>query len=101
MSQVDTQKILAALSYFYFFSFIILMLADEDDFLEFHARQGLAIFALAVGIWLIGWLSPLRTISNFGQLAIFIIIIFGMWQALLGRKIRIPVVSQIADRFFF
>ncbi len=101
MDKIDTQKVLAALSYFYFFSFIILMLADEDDFLEFHARLGLAVFVMALGVWFVGWLSPLRSISNIGQLAIIAVMVFGAWQALLGRKTRIPIASQIADRFFF
>src|SRR3989304_4807552 len=50
----DSDRWIAAVSYFYFVSAIILLLRkNKSEFVNFHARQGLVIFILALIFWLL------------------------------------------------
>lgn len=84
-------KLMGALSYIWIVSIIMLLLKKDDQFVQFHARQGLVIF-VASWLWFIpflGWIVALLA---------FICAIVGFIKAYSGEKFPIPGVSMIAEK---
>lgn len=88
-------KLMAALSYLWILSIIMLAIKKDDDFVKFHAKQGLVIFIFSlIGIipflWFISWLIWIITV---------ILVIIGFIKAYNGERFKIPVVGDIANKF--
>lgn len=95
--QID---ILALLSYVGILFILPLMVRKEDQFVQFHAKQGLVLFLaeLAVSIWqavpVIGW-----TTAPLLALVCFIFSIIGIVNVINGKKQELPLIGQYADKF--
>ncbi|MBI3120334.1 MAG: hypothetical protein HYZ08_01820 [Candidatus Kerfeldbacteria bacterium] len=89
------QHIYAALSYVWILCLVPLLLKRGDSYILFHAKQGLVLFVIevvgAVIFWVpvIGWLL---------WVLVVLLAIIGFLGALQGKKIRLPVISIIADK---
>lgn len=85
---VEQNKMLAALSYIWVISIVMYFLKKDSPFVQFHAKQGIALFILEV-------LSVL-----FGPFAIFVIIlavvlaIKGVKACLEGKYWVMPVIGD-------
>ncbi|MDP3966408.1 MAG: DUF4870 domain-containing protein [archaeon] len=103
----DTERMSSILSYFIIG--IIWYFADEkvrkSEFTKFHVKQALnlLIFSVVLGI-LLGWI----TFFSFGffrvfawiiQLALFVLWIIGLINAINSKKEKIPVIGQFAERY--
>lgn len=92
-------NLLAAISYLWILSVIILFVKKDDDFVTFHAKQGTVIFGVSVVLAIVGiplsFLGPLILLIN---LVIFIAVIIGFVKALSGKKYKIPVVGDLAEK---
>ena len=92
---IDSNKYIAALSYFGIFCLVPLLLKRESPFAQFHAKQGLVLaIAFAVGsfvFWipLIGWAA---------FLILVVTDLIGLVAVLSGRAWRIPVVQDIVEK---
>jgi fumarate reductase subunit D len=93
------QKVFAILSYLWILVLIPLLVKKDDEFVHFHAKQGLVWFlvwivvSIVTMIPLLGWiLSPILS------LAMFIVTIIAIVQIFMGKKWEIPVVSTWADK---
>jgi uncharacterized membrane protein len=85
-------NLMAALSYLWLLSVVMLLVKKEDAFVQFHAKQGLVLFIASVVLWvipIIGWLL---------NIAVFIAVILGFIKALQGEKYEMPLVSDIAKK---
>ncbi|MEI8393159.1 MAG: hypothetical protein WCF85_00385 [Rhodospirillaceae bacterium] len=91
--------VMAALSYLGILCFVPLLLCRNDEFVQFHARQGLvlwmwgvaAIFALSlpgIGKWFFS--SSGMIIMAFSAL--------GLISVVLRRAWRLPIIGVMADR---
>ena len=91
--------VMAALGYVSVLVFVPLLMARDDEFATFHARQGLviwmsgvfALFALHIpvlGKWLFGSVSW----------AVFAFSALGLVSVLLRRAWKLPLVGAIAER---
>ena len=75
----------------------------DDDFIKWHAKQSLVIFAATLLIMLIS--IPLSFIvigictAVVGGLGGLILSVLGLVKALNGERWRIPVISDLADKF--
>ncbi|QMV44831.1 hypothetical protein FPL14_01440 [Cohnella cholangitidis] len=94
-SDIQQNKGMAIIAYILFF--IPLLAAKESPFAQYHAKQGLNLFllALAVNIVLgiipiIGWL--LLPLANLGVLALAIL---GIVNAVNGQNKPLPLIGQI------
>jgi len=97
------------LSYFSILSLVPLLTQKEDKFIQFHAKQGFALFIIAVilsvcvmilsYIPIVGFLFGV--ISIFLPLGILALSVFGMVKAYQGEEWRIPVVADLADKLNF
>ncbi|MBD3208752.1 MAG: hypothetical protein GF370_04885 [Candidatus Nealsonbacteria bacterium] len=89
---VKENKNIAVLSYLGILCLVPLLLKKESSFVQFHAKQGLV---LMIG-WLFIWFPFV------GQVLWAILAIFSIWgiiNVLEGKKTRLPVVADLAEKF--
>lgn len=89
---VEENKVLAAISYLWIISLIILLVKKESPFAKFHAKQGLILWILSIVFWIIpvvGWIL---------NLVVFVFIIIGFIQAISGKWWKVPGVGQLAEK---
>ncbi len=91
---------LAVLSYIGILCLIPLLLEKEDEFVKFHAKQGLALFICEVITMLIGWFPIIGWIIWFiGWILWVILSLIGIINVLRGKKSRLPLIGGIAESF--
>ncbi|MDP3964676.1 MAG: hypothetical protein Q8Q20_03415 [bacterium] len=86
------EKLLAAFSYLYVLSVIILVVKRDSDFVKKHATQGLVLFIAAV---IISFIPLLNVIFH---IVIFLMIIMGFVKALSGEWWEMPVIGSLAKK---
>jgi len=87
---IKKNKDLAALSYLWLFSIVILLARRDSPFIQLHARQGVVLFVFSILLWPFG-------ITRYAEFVILAFMILGFIEAALGRTYRIPVISLIAE----
>jgi len=90
-SASSDSNLMAALSYVWILSIVMLIVKKDDEFVKFHARQGLILFiASFIGVIpFIGW---------FIWLIVVVMDIIGFIKALSGERYKVPVVGDIAEK---
>lgn len=85
------QNLLAALSYAWVVSLIMLLVKRNDEYIQFHAKQGvvLFVFSLLGFIPLLGWF--LMSISWVGMIVGFIM----AWQ---GKRYELPFIYGLSQK---
>ena len=89
-------KLYAFLAYCSLLCLVPLLKKQDDDFLLFHGRQGLALFLCEMAVFvasiLLPWLmQPFLFI--FGVLSLL-----GMIKALKGQKFKLPFIFSLSER---
>jgi len=88
----------AILSYLWVLCLIPFLMKKENKFVTFHARQGLMLFIVEVGIGIIGIIPAIGSfISTIGILICGIVSIIGIIQVLSGKEWKIPVLGDWAE----
>ena len=93
------QMVFGILSYLWVLVLIPLLVKKDDDFVHFHAKQGLILLIVWIAIWIIafvpfiGWL-----IASLATVALGIICLIAIVKVLMGQKWEIPIVSTYADK---
>lgn len=92
-------NLIAAVSYLWILSIIILLVKKDSDYVRFHARQGVVLFGASVILSIIGiplvFLLPIIWLLN---LVILVAVIVGFVQALGGKRYKMPVVGDLAEK---
>jgi len=107
MPEVKQNTAMAAFSYILFFVPLISGVAKKDEFVKFHAKQGLVLFLVCVAFMIVSNLVPyniywsISWIFSLVNLAIFVIMIIGIANALKGKKEPLPIIGKLADNFKF
>ncbi len=91
--------VMAALSYLSVLCFVPLLMDRDDEFVYFHAKQGLVI-------WMVGVLAlfvlhvPMIGKWVFGSVSMVVVVfsILGLVSVLFQRAWKLPLVSWLADR---
>jgi len=97
-SDIQENKVMAALSYLGILVLIPLLAKKDSKFAQFHAKQGL-VFLI---VWVIGWfLLFIPIIGWLLWVAIWILDIVALVQALMGKYWEVPVIGSIAKKFNF
>lgn len=97
-SNFDDSKIFAILSYLWILFLVPLIFKHDNEFVQFHAKQGMVLF----GCWLIGWLFFwLPLVGFFLYLAIIILSAIGIVAAFQGRYWEMPVLGRYARKIKF
>lgn len=84
-------NLMGALSYVWILSVVMLIVKKDDEFVKFHAKQGLVLFiASFIGVVpVIGWAI---------WLVVVVLCIIGFIKALSGEKYKVPIVGDIAEK---
>ncbi|MFA5052086.1 MAG: DUF4870 domain-containing protein [Patescibacteria group bacterium] len=84
-------NLMAALSYVWILSVIMLILKKDDEFVKFHAKQGLILF-------LISFVGVIPVIGWFVWIIVVIAMIIGFIKALSGERFKVPLVGDLAEK---
>lgn len=87
---VAENKDLAALSYVWVLSLVILFAKRESPFAQFHSRQGAVLFGLS----LVAWAMPF--IGKLAELLILAMCILGFLHAAQGQWKELPIVGPLS-----
>ncbi len=92
-------NLIAAVSYLWILSIIILLVKKDSDYVRFHAKQGVVLFGFSVALSILGFivifLLPIIWLLN---LAIFVAVVIGFVNAIQGKRYKIPVVGDLAEK---
>lgn len=97
----DQDKIMLILSYLGLLSLIPLLTVKDSDYVVFHARQGIVLFAFAILLQIlnvvpvIGWI-----VGCLGSVAVLVLMVMGIVKALGGERWRMPLISDIVSKVF-
>ncbi len=88
----DTKKgrELAAVSYLWIFSIMILLAKRDNEFIQHHARRGFVLFLLSI----LFWAFP---VLHYGEFAILVLAMYGFVTAAVGNENPTPILSEVAD----
>lgn len=92
---VDDNRVMAALSYIWIVSLIMLLLKKDSAFVQHHAKQGFVLWVASIIFWfipVIGWLL---------NCIVLVFVILGFVQALNGSWWKAPMISELAEKIKF
>jgi len=94
-SDVENNKIMAAISYVWILCLVPLFLKRRSKFCQFHAKQGLVLFIIEVIGWLIFWIPLIGWL-----LFIFILVmaVMGIMNAMQGNYWEMPILGKYARK---
>ncbi len=104
----SNDTLMGVLAYIGILCLIPLLAAKDSEFAQFHAKQGLNLFLLEVGVavlsWVLGFMSIVGGLAFLGlmtmaiwlvQIGFFVLSIIGIVNALNGKKEPLPIIGGI------
>ena len=92
----NQEKDLASVSYVPFLCLIALYRRKDSEFIQFHAKQGTAIFVLIIAAYIIGQLGGIfHLIEKIAYILLLSTIVIGFSTASRGEKHEITFISDI------
>jgi len=95
-------NIMALISYIGPLCLVPILTKDQDEFVKFHAKQGLVLFGLEVAasvifsiipiLWAIGWIL---------SIAWLVLSILGIMNVVKDAKKELPIIGKYANKFKF
>ncbi len=92
---IRKDALLAILSYFYVLVLIPLIFGKKDEFIHYHAKQGLLLLILWV---LAGFTFYLPYLPWVFIIVIFVDVLFGVIHVILGKERPMPILGKMAER---
>ena len=95
MGESQENKLMAAISYLWIVSIIMLLIKKDSKFVQFHAKQGFILFIASIILWFIpvlGWIL---------NLLVVVLVVVGFIKAFSGEYWKIPVVASLAEKINF
>jgi fumarate reductase subunit D len=92
-------RLLAAISYLGIMCFVPLLVAREDEFVTFHAKQGLVIWmwsALAIFVLHVPVLG--KWVFGFSAMLAIAFSALGLLSVVFGRAWKLPLISYVSER---
>lgn len=87
---IEENRQLAALSYLWVFSVIVLLARRESPFARWHARQAAVLFFISIAVWFL----PL---ARYMELVLLAFMVVGFIEAAMGNIYRLPLIGLIAE----
>jgi uncharacterized membrane protein len=94
-ADVEKNKALAAVSYLWIVSLVLLLVKKDSPFVQFHAKQGFVLFIASI---ILGFIPFLGWILN---LVVIVLVLIGLISALQGKWRKLPGVSVLAEKIHF
>lgn len=88
----DNDKLYAAVAYISLLSIVVFLLKRNNEYVAFHARQGIILFIASLVWWIpiLGWVVVALA---------YIFMVIGFLKAYEGDWFKIPFVHQLSERF--
>jgi len=107
-SSIDENKLWGILSYISLLCLIPLLTKKDNDFVYFHAKQGLVLFGaeiivyiissiLRASIWSWGVLSILNVVFTLLNLGLVVLAILGIVNVIQNQKKELPLIGKLAQ----
>ena len=107
-SSIDENKLWGILSYISLLCLIPLLTKKDNDFVYFHAKQGLVLFGaeiivyiissiLRASIWSWGVLSILNVVFTLLNLGLVVLAILGIVNVIRNQKKELPLIGKLAQ----
>lgn len=95
---------MAVLSYLGPLVIVSYIVAKDEPFVKFHIKQGLVLFASEIALWVLSsfffmMLYQLWMLYQLLNLAIFVLAVVGIVNAIQGKEKELPLVGQFAKHF--
>ena len=105
-NKIETKKsqtnVMAIISYIGPLCLIPFLTKEKDEFVKFHAKQGLVLFAGEVITWIIVGVVPiLWFLGNLLGICWLILSIIGIMNVVKNEKKEIPIVGKFAEKIKF
>ncbi len=101
-SKKNQKNILAIISYIGILCLVPILIKEKDEFVKFHAKQGLVLFIGEIIIWIILRIIPyLWFLGNLFGLLWIILSIIGIMNVLNNKKKEIPLIGKFGKKFKF
>ena len=94
-ADASANKWMSVLAYLGILVLIPLFARKDSKFARFHVNQGLILFICSLGTYLIGKINGLGTVAWILNIAIFILAILGIINAVKGETKELPLVGKI------
>lgn len=91
---VSDNKDLAALSYVWVLSLVVLFAKRESPFVQFHARQGAVLFGLSLVVW------AMPFVGKVAELLVLALCIIGFLHAAQSEWREIPIIGPLSRGAF-
>jgi uncharacterized membrane protein len=95
-AEVLEGKIFAVMAYVWGLCIVPLVFKKDNAFVLSHSKQGLVIFVSVVGVFVLSILFD--WILRPGLFVLGIFSLLGMIESLRGRQMRLPLISDLADK---
>lgn len=91
---------MALISYLGILCLVPILTKDKDEFVHFHAKQGLVLFVCEVATWMVLAVIPFFWfLTNLIGIVWLVLSIVGIVNVTKSQKKELPVIGQFADRF--
>jgi len=97
--KASDNKVITVLSYIGILVLIPLLTAKEDEFTQYHAKQGLVLFLTVIAVSIVGVIPVLGWLIAFlGGIGCLVLAVMGIINVLNGEKKQLPLIGQFADK---
>lgn len=102
VSKKGQKNILAIISYIGILCLVPILMKEKDEFVKFHAKQGLVLFIAEVATMLIGCIPILGWLIGCIAWIIWVILsLMGIINAVNGKRTPLPIIGKFARKFKF
>ena len=97
--EISDGRILACVAYWMILCILPLLLMKNNKFAVYHGKQGLVLFIIFIGAFILGTIPFLGwLIFRVVSYLYLLLALWGTFQALAGKYTRTPIISKIADK---
>lgn len=94
-SPAHANRVVAVLSYLWIFFVVPLVLRPNDEFVQFHAKQGIVVALAWFVLWVIGIIPLLGWLIFFiGGMLLLVVNVLAIVKAWQGERWQIPYLYQ-------
>ena len=89
-ADIEKNKDVAAMSYVWMLSVVVLYARKDSPFVQYHAKQGIWLFVISVPLWFV------PVIGQYFEFFVLAGMIIGFLNAAQGKYHDVPVIGQLA-----
>jgi len=98
----QTNVLMGALAYLGPLVIVSFLVAKDDPFVKFHIKQGLVLFVIEVVMWFLSsFMYQLWYVANIINLAVLVLAIIGIINAVQKQQKELPLVGSLSKYFTF